>query len=281
MCARLSDTHFCIPFSARIQAHRLVWFADLPLHFESGSFKVVTAVAPTHAHVESAHGTPTEPVGESRASESQRLHAMSRDSMATSVRTIVSVSGQPGEEERVLILTRHTQSADNMMELCRADYHLGVSATGPISNPSGGNQFDTSAMGAPQGALAASGEALLAQYMPAQSPLLRHGAFFACAQIVAAFGYVVAVAANRSDEPSVLEPDLNFDLGLSPGRRHEAGHRALWRQRAALSNISFAEANITCCAPVWPIAEKLKAEIRRCRDVVDFGGPTGLGMPSS
>ncbi|PWN52540.1 hypothetical protein IE53DRAFT_311915 [Violaceomyces palustris] len=94
-----------------------------------------------------------------------------------------------------------------------------------------------------------------------------HWPFFNCCQLVAAFGYVVAVAASGAEENG------SFPMSTS------APTAAIWKLRAALSNIRFAEATLTRYSVYWPIAEVYREEVRRCRNAVDFSGPTGLGSP--
>lgn len=152
-----------------------------------------------------------------------------------------------------------------------------------------------------QACLSASCDDFESETEPAE-PLLRHWPFFGCSQLVAAFGYVVAIAAgNENPEMDYGSPlahlagtHQNPESPLNSGAATQypaqessfpqmptiaVDSASTWAQRMALSNITFALANLERLSVVWPVCLILRDEVRRCRDALDFGGPTGLGSP--
>ncbi|KAI3479976.1 hypothetical protein L1887_57874 [Cichorium endivia] len=249
--------------ASRIHLHRLAWFPDLTMDFVSCSFKRFD---------DSAGGV----LSRAGPRSTDRGNAEQRQSMlSTSVTRIVS-------------------SADAIMRLVRLDQRMAVPA--PWSDPGRG---------------ASDSQAHVSRGLPAHWP------FLGCCNMVAAFGYVVAVAASGPEESNL--PTYGDEIRLygehdvtgSESRGHgsvvaadtsalsapswqygspeastlsngggNAGERQrsamVWKLRAAISNIGFAESTLAQYSQVWPVCAMYQHEVAVCRDAIDSTGPTGL-----
>lgn len=249
--------------ASRIHLHRLAWFPDLTMDFVSCSFKRFD---------DSAGGV----LSRAGPRSTDRGNAEQRQSMlSTSVTRIVS-------------------SADAIMRLVRLDQRMAVPA--PWSDPGRG---------------ASDSQAHVPRGLPAHWP------FLGCCNMVAAFGYVVAVAASGPEESNL--PTYGDEIRLygehdvtgSENRGHgsvvaadtsalsapswqygspeastlsngggNAGERQrsamVWKLRAAISNIGFAESTLAQYSQVWPVCAMYQHEVAVCRDAIDSTGPTGL-----
>lgn len=261
-----NDTRIEILFTAmtmlhasRIHLHRLAWFHDLTMDFTSCSFKKFdsTVQIPLTS-------------GATSAEHSARRRAL----LSTSVTRIVS-------------------SADAIMRLVRLDQRMASPSTWTNTAFSG-----------------ADAQAYVAGRLPAHWP------FLGCCNMVAAFGYVVAVAASGPDEsnlptygdeirlyddvddgPMLSSPAASYQNHSPPGadattpsatdptsapppnsalsvrKKRDA---MVWKLRAAISNIGFAESTLAQYAHIWPICAVYQHEVALCRNAIDSTGPTGL-----
>ena len=212
-------------------------------------------------------------------------------------------------------VTRIVSSADAIMRLVRLDQRISSPSTWTNTGRNG-SEADT--------------QAYVAGRLPAHWP------FLGCCNMVAAFGYVVAVAASGPEEsnlPTYGDEIRLYDdedgvfsegslvqsdgYGLSssaPSWQHcsppanpnpsfsaaspsfasasgsitasAAGHGTVsttrkrdtmvWKLRAAISNIGFAESTLSQYAHIWPICAVYQHEVALCRSAIDSTGPTGL-----
>ncbi|KAJ1022435.1 hypothetical protein NDA16_003424 [Ustilago loliicola] len=258
-------TSLAMLYSSRIHLHRLAWFQDLTMDFTTCSFNKPSGSS-KHPRVDS----PVPP--RSTAADASRRQAM----LSTSVTRIVS-------------------SADAIMRLIRLDLRM--------SSPSPWATADFSSGTADAQANATRG-------LPVHSP------FIGCCNLVAAFGYVVAVAASGpeatnlptyGDEVRLYDEEHSFSSESSdeldsysfatPSFQHESSDMdpsivasrtastavstkkqdaMVWKIRAAISNIGFAESTLAQYANIWPICSVYQQEVALCRNAIDSTGPTGL-----
>lgn len=257
-------TSLLMLYSSRIHLHRLAWFADLTMDFTTCSFK-----RPSETKINEQPRSPDSP--DTNAAKERRRQSM----LLTSVTRIVS-------------------SADAIMRLIRLDLRMSSSAAAEA-------QLNTTSK------------------LPVHSP------FFGCCNLVAAFGYVVAVAASGpevSDLPTYgdevrlyddnegfpsgdegfneslsysfttpswqqgspeanlsfltagnVDPSLSTTAVSTTKKKQDA---MVWKIRAAISNIGFAESTLAQYASIWPICSVYQQEVALCRNAIDSTGPTGL-----
>lgn len=82
----------------------------------------------------------------------------------------------------------------------------------------------------------------------ATPPMLRHTPFFACSQMVAAYGHVVHLAASRRTATSAPVDQQDEES---------------WQRRVTLSDLTLSEANAAECAHVWPIVIPYVQQVRQ------------------
>ncbi|SPO32464.1 uncharacterized protein UTRI_04208 [Ustilago trichophora] len=271
--------------ASRIHLHRIAWFHDLTMDFTSCSFKKLDNAAENVNAAVVGLGSPMSVTAspQTTAAGDARRQAM----LSTSVTRIVS-------------------SADAIMRLVRLDQRMSSPCT--WTNTGGiGSESDT--------------QSYVAGRLPAHWP------FLGCCNMVAAFGYVVAVAASGPDNsnlPTYGDEIRLYDaddgllgeesLSVAPGWQHQPFESSLslfaaspaspadiytgavslgsssstspstrtkrdamvWKLRAAISNIGFAESTLSQYAHIWPICAVYQREVALCRDAIDSTGPTGL-----
>ncbi|SNX85890.1 uncharacterized protein MEPE_04599 [Melanopsichium pennsylvanicum] len=276
-CTRwANDTRIELLFTAmtmlhasRIHLHRLAWFHDLTMDFSSCSFKKFNEASNVAVGTTALRTSPG-PVSQETLSRRQAM-------LSNSVTRIVS-------------------SADAIMRLIRLDQRLASPSTWTIE--------DTT-------------ETYVARRVAVHWP------FLGCCNMVAAFGYVVAVAAsNESNLPTYRDEIRLFDqhaplfntnyssnvafshpsspqyfpslhtfpnnhpdpvLSTTPPpitttNRSNTTHRnaIIWKIRAAISNILFAQSTLAHYAIIWPICTIYQNQVAMCRTAIDSTGPTGL-----
>ncbi|SPO27753.1 uncharacterized protein UTRI_04208_B [Ustilago trichophora] len=266
--------------ASRIHLHRIAWFHDLTMDFTSCSFKKLDNAADrVSTAVGLGSSAPVAASPQSTAAGDARRQAM----LSTSVTRIVS-------------------SADAIMRLVRLDQRMSSPSTWTWTNTEGiGSESDT--------------QSYVAGRLPAHWP------FLGCCNMVAAFGYVVAVAASGPDKSNLPtygdeirlydEEDVSLGeetLSIGPSWQHQPFESSLplfaasptspaaittgavssnattttrrdamvWKLRAAISNIGFAESTLSQYAHIWPICAVYQREVALCRDAIDSTGPTGL-----
>ncbi|KAN0059677.1 hypothetical protein ACQY0O_008249 [Thecaphora frezii] len=262
--------------AARIHLHRQAWFSDLQMDLESCSFKPKPGVASVPAP-SSIHGS-----GAAVLSEEAR-----RNYIADSVSTIISC-------------------ADGILRLIRldAEMHLDMAMMHPSSRgalqpspvPPHWPFFTCCSMVASFGyavAVAASGPQHSALPSYRDEIRLRMGAGETSPRdpnLVANIDYSIRGAENPTMETIIanwesggasghrdIDTARNLQYELAQQRRLRDEEAYIWKTRAALSNISFAETTLSLYATVWPMAAVYQAEVRKCKGAVDLGGPTGFG----
>ncbi|KAK0560620.1 hypothetical protein OC844_003646, partial [Tilletia horrida] len=157
-----------------------------------------------------------------------------------------------------------TTSANEMVHLIREDYEsvrrinatassgtLTTSLPGRMSGASSSSAFASGAAPGSTGAAfggggGGGGEGILAGHTcPSTiSPILRHGVFFGCSLVTAAWAYCVAIAGAQGPN-AFMGPSFGAPLGRATAgqREHEVTDPErdgqLWRKRLLLSNLGF------------------------------------------
>ncbi|EPQ29701.1 uncharacterized protein PFL1_02921 [Pseudozyma flocculosa PF-1] len=75
--------------------------------------------------------------------------------------------------------------------------------------------------------------------------------------------------------PSTSSAASQYELVQEQKRRDEEAY--IWKTRAALSNISFAETTLSLYATIWPMAAVYQAEVRKCKGAVNLSSICGGG----
>ncbi|KAI8575067.1 hypothetical protein K450DRAFT_263469 [Umbelopsis ramanniana AG] len=116
--------------------------------------------------------------------------------------------------------------------------------------------------------------------------------FFACVEVVAAFGQLIGLTAHRRSascqssalhisESTVglcLDSQCTFqELIAFPHIGEDKVLPAKWLRLKACSNLQLAENMLSCMELTWPFAENCRHEVEACRTTIQgIGGITGL-----
>ncbi|CAD6897284.1 unnamed protein product [Tilletia caries] len=272
--------------AARIHIHRMLHFSDLNINFETCSLR------PVQSRAESAPArivTGAREEGQSSGRPDAGVAEMTRDLQKYTSLNERAVAERGDDDVDDHYVTQKigasvkiiTTSANEIVHLVRSDYESvrRINATTmPYSNNSSTTNINVSRDIYPlhaSGSSACTGEVISHTCPSTVSPILRHGTFFGCSMVVAAYAYCIAIAgsAQAPDTPfASSRPGAQFD---SEGRRVDVEvadperDRQLWTKRLLLSNLGFAESVLEEGADVWPVQAKMKEEVNAARRMID------------
>ncbi|KAE8230362.1 hypothetical protein CF326_g4641 [Tilletia indica] len=270
--------------AARIHLHRMLHFSDLNINFETCSLRPVRSSRPGTESQAARIMDGAEDVGQTLR-RSGSLHAETEldagrysfaDSEGIGERGDVdendyNVDQKVGESVKVI-----TTSANEIVHLVRSDYEsvrrVNVTTTPasllPYGNSTSNNVSHDIYPLDSSGSSACTGE-VITHTCPSQvSPILRHGVFFGCSMVIAAYAYCVAIAGSAQAPDTLFTSPRPVDsegVEVADPERD----RQLWTKRLLLSNLGFAESVLEEGADVWPVQAKMKEEVNAARRMID------------